>query len=325
MSSIWKQLVDPDESLFYSRGEKGDIRLGDLVKRGEKNFSLDVQVGILGVPQDEGVKRNRGRVGAAEGPDAVRQALYRLTPFEIGSEDNITILSLFDFGNLVVRGSLEDIHGRLQDVVETILNLGITPIVLGGGHDITFPDFVAFAKEKKSVGLINIDSHFDVREPSPQRTSGTSFRQVLDHSTTLILPQNFVEVGIQPYANARTHYEYLLDRGSTVFTLREIQERGVDKIVSVSYEIAGKLTEAVFVSFDLDVVRGSDAPGVSASSPSGLAAEEFLKIARYVGLQRKTQMIDIVELNPKYDVDSRTAKLAALTILNFLTGVANRV
>ncbi|HEY4643566.1 MAG TPA: formimidoylglutamase [Bacteroidota bacterium] len=325
MSSIWKQLVDPDESLFYSRGEKGDIRLGDLVKRGEKNFSLDVQVGILGVPQDEGVKRNKGRVGAAEGPDAVRQALYRLTPFEIGSEDNITILSLFDFGNLVVRGSLEDIHGRLQDVVETILNLGITPIVLGGGHDITFPDFVAFAKEKKSVGLINIDSHFDVREPSPQRTSGTSFRQVLDNSTTLILPQNFVEVGIQPYANARTHYEYLLDRGSTVFTLREIQERGVDKIVSVSYEIAGKLTEAVFVSFDLDVVRGSDAPGVSASSPSGLAAEDLLKIARYVGLQRKTQMIDIVELNPKYDVDSRTAKLAALTILNFLTGVANRV
>jgi len=325
MSSIWKQLVDPDESLFYSRGEKGDIRLGDLVKRGEKNFLLDVQVGILGVPQDEGVKRNKGRVGAAEGPDAVRQALYRLTPFEIGSEDNITILSLFDFGNLVVRGSLEDIHGRLQDVVETILNLGITPIVLGGGHDITFPDFVAFAKEKKSVGLINIDSHFDVREPSPQRTSGTSFRQVLDNSTTLILPQNFVEVGIQPYANARTHYEYLLDRGSTVFTLREIQERGVDKIVSVSYEIAGKLTEAVFVSFDLDVVRGSDAPGVSASSPSGLAAEDLLKIARYVGLQRKTQMIDIVELNPKYDVDSRTAKLAALTILNFLTGVANRV
>ena len=325
MSSIWKQLVDPDESLFYSRGEKGDIRLGDLVKRGEKNFLLDVQVGILGVPQDEGVKRNKGRVGAAEGPDAVRQALYRLTPFEIGSEDNITILSLFDFGNLVVRGSLEDIHGRLQDVVETILNLGITPIVLGGGHDITFPDFVAFAKEKKSVGLINIDSHFDVREPSPQRTSGTSFRQVLDNSTTLILPQNFVEVGIQPYANARTHYEYLLDRGSTVFTLREIQERGVDKIVSVSYEIAGKLTEAVFVSFDLDVVRGSDAPGVSASSPLGLAAEDLLKIARYVGLQRKTQMIDIVELNPKYDVDSRTAKLAALTILNFLTGVANRV
>lgn len=327
MNSIWEHLVEPDESLFYSRGDRNDPRMGDLVKRGTKNYSSSRGqggIGLLGVPEDEGVKRNKGRVGAAEAPDAIRRALYRLTPYHIGTEKNITALSIFDFGNLRVKGALEDIHEILQGVLENILALGHIPVVIGGGHDITYPNFCAFAKQGSNAGLINVDSHFDVREPNPQRTSGTSFRQILEHATTLLLPQNFVELGIQPYANAREHYEYLLGRGSTIFTLREVQEEGIEKIVSLSYQIASNLTEAVFVSFDLDAVRGSDAPGVSASYPTGLEAQELLKIARYVGQQPKAAMIDIVEVNPKYDFDDRTSKLAALAILNFLTGVSSR-
>lgn len=324
MNSIWKHLVEPDGSLFYSRGDANDLRLGDLVKHGEKNFTSDVQVGILGVPEEEGVKRNKGRPGAAEAPDMIRKALYKFTPYHIAPEENITTASIFDFGNLNVRGSLENIHETLQSVVERVLGLGIIPVVLGGGHDITYPNFCAFVSQKKSAGLINVDSHFDVREPNPQRTSGTPFRQILEHSTTLLLPQNFVEVGIQPYANARAHYEYLLDRGSTIFTLQEVQEEGIEKIISLSYEIASNLSELVFVSFDLDAVRGCDAPGVSASYPTGLTADEVLKIGRYVGQQSKTGMIDVVEVNPTYDLDDRTSRLAALMILNFLTGVANR-
>ncbi|MFQ5798270.1 MAG: formimidoylglutamase [Bacteroidota bacterium] len=324
MKSIWKQLEKPDQSLFYSRRDTNDLRLGDLVKRGERNFSSEVQIGILGLPEDEGVKRNKGQPGAAEAPTAVRRALYKLSPYHIGSEQDITTLSIFDFGNVRVKGSLEDIHGKLESIVERVLDFGIIPVVIGGGHDITFPNFRAYAKQSKIAGLINVDSHFDVRESIPRRTSGTSFRQILEHPTTLVLPQNFVEIGIQPYANARAHYEYLLDRGATIFMLREVQEEGIGKIVSLSYEIASKLTEAVFVSFDLDAVRSSDAPGVSASYPTGLTAEELLKIARYVGQQSKTTMIDIVEVNPRCDFGDRTSKLAALVILNFLTGVANR-
>lgn len=324
MESIWKQLEKPDQSLFYPRRDANDLRLGDLVRRGEKNFSSEVQIGILGVPEDEGVKRNKGRPGAAEAPTAVRRALYKLSPYHIGSERNITTLSIFDFGNVRVKGSLEDIHGKLESIVGGVLDFGIIPVVIGGGHDITFPNFRAYAEQSRTAGLINVDSHFDVREPIPRRTSGTSFRQILEHPTTLVLPQNLVEIGIQPYANARAHYEYLLDRGSTIFTLREVQEEGIEKIVSLSHEIASNLRDAVFVSFDLDAVRSSDAPGVSASYPTGLTAEELLKIARYVGQQAKTTMIDIVEVNPKCDLDDRTSKLAALVILNFLTGVANR-
>lgn len=324
MDSIWAHLVEPDEALFYSRGDKNDVRLGDHVKRGERNFSTEMQLGILGVPEDEGVRRNKGRPGAAEAPDAIRRALYKLTPYHIGTEENITALSIFDFGNLNVKGSLENIHERLQNVVETILGFGIIPVVIGGGHDITYPNFCAFAKRKNNTGLINVDTHFDVREPNPLRTSGTPFRQILEHSTTILLPRNFVEIGIQPYANARWHYDYLLSREATIFTLREVQEEGIEKIVSLSYQIASNLTEAVFVSFDLDAVRAADAPGVSASYPTGLTAEELLKIARYVGQQMKTMMIDLVEINPKRDLDDRTSQLAALTILNFLTGVANR-
>ncbi|HAP34732.1 MAG TPA: arginase, partial [Bacteroidetes bacterium] len=91
-----------------------------------------------------------------------------------------------------------------------------------------------------------------------------------------------------------------------------------------AYELATSSSDSLYISFDLDAVHSTDAPGVSASLPTGLTAEEFLTAALFAGKRRKTKLIDIVEMNPKYDVDGRTAKLAALAMMYFLTGVANR-
>ncbi len=324
MRTIWKYLLPPDEALFFSHGDKSDPRMGDSVLRNPKDFSGDIRVGILGVPTDEGVKRNSGRIGAKDAPDVIRAEFYKRTPFVIGKENSPHSLSIFDFGNIKIGKTLEETHDKLAETVAALIAQNIIPIVLGGGHDIAFPNFLGFSKGKQTVGVINIDSHLDFRKPIPKRNSGTSFRQMLDHHTSALNAMNFVEVGIQSFANAEDHYTELIERGATVFSLRDVREDGMTKVMELAYELASAPTDSLYVSFDIDAVKGSEAPGVSASLPTGLSAEEFLVAALFAGKRRKVKMIDIVEMNPKYDVDGRTAKLAALAIMYFLTGVANR-
>lgn len=298
--------------------------MGDLVLRGEKNVTDDIAVGIVGVPTDEGVKRNGGRTGAKDGPDAIRTEFYKRTPFVTGKEKSPSSVTVFDFGDVKCGKTLEETHDRLIEVVRTLADAGIIPIVLGGGHDIAYPNFLGFSSGKKNVGVINIDTHLDYRKPIPKRNSGTSFRQMLDHQGSALNAMNLVEVGIQSFANAADHYSELIERGATVFSLRDVRKDGITKTLELAYELATSSTDSLYISFDLDVVHSADAPGVSAPLPTGFTAEEFLTAALFAGKRRKTKIIDIVELNPKYDHDGRTAKLAALAMMYFLTGIANR-
>ena len=324
MSTIFRSLIAPNDTLFFSRKDASDPRMGDLVLRGEKKFTNDVKIGIVGVPTGEGVKRNGGRIGAKEGPDAIRAEFYKRTPFVVGKENSLSSLPIFDFGNIKIGKTLEKTHETITEVVHTLVAAGIIPIVLGGGHDIAFPNFLALSKGKKNVGVINIDTHLDYYKPIPKRNSGTSFRQMLDMQGSALNAMNLVEVGIQSFANSAAHYAELIERGATVFSLRDVRAEGISKTLELAYELSTSSVDSLYVSFDLDVVHSADAPGVSAPLPTGFTAEEFLTAALFAGKRRKTQLIDIVELNPKFDQDGRTAKLAALAIMYFLTGVANR-
>lgn len=324
MSTIFKHLTLPNEKIFFSRNDKSDPRMGDIVLRGERNFSDEVQVGIVGVPTDDGVKRNVGRIGAKDAPVSIREEFYKQTPFVIGKEKPPSNIPVFDFGDIKIGKTLEETHDKLAEVVHSIISANIIPIVLGGGHDIAYPNFLGFSKGKQTVGVINIDTHLDYRKPIPKRNSGTSFRQILDHHLSALNAMNFVEIGIQSFANSNEHYSELVERGATIFSLRDLREDGITKVLDLSYELATTSTDSLYVSFDVDAVRSSDAPGVSAPLPTGLTAEEFLTAALFAGKRRKTKIIDIVEVNPKYDVDGKTAKLAALAMMYFLTGVANR-
>ncbi len=324
MGSVFTYLDPPDEKLFFSRKDDSDPRMGDLVLRGEAKVTDEIAVGIIGVPTDEGVKRNGGRVGAKDGPDAIRAEFYKKTPFVIGKDASPSAVPVFDFGNVKIGKTLEETHTRLSETVQTLAAAGIVPIVLGGGHDIAYPNFVGFSSGKRNVGVINIDTHLDYRKPIPKRNSGTSFRQMLDHPSSALNAMNLVEVGIQSFANAADHYSELVERGATVFSLRDVRAEGVAKTLDLAYELATASVDSLYMSFDLDVVHSTDAPGVSAPLPTGFTAEEFLTAALFAGKRRKTKLIDIVEMNPKYDVDGRTAKLAALAMMYFLTGFANR-
>lgn len=295
----------PDESLFYRRDDPHDVRLGEVVRLDEAGYA-DAPVVVLGCPQDEGVRRNSGRVGAALAPAEIRRCLYRL------AVTNLSDLPVFDLGDTTIQTTLEETHALQQAIVEQVIRDGKRLISLGGGNDISYPDCAALAQVVPNPLAFNIDAHFDVRADAV-RNSGTPYRQLIEEGH--IRPERFFEFSYQPFANSATYVRYLRERGAHGYSLDDLREKG---LVDVFRSALRTDADAVFWGFDLDAVRAADAPGVSAPSPIGLTGDELCQLAGLAGTDSRTRIVEFTEVNPKYDVDERTCRLTAVAIWHFL-------
>lgn len=304
----------PDAKLFYARGDANDRRLGDLTFNDPDHYA-QAEVVFVGCPVDEGVARNHGRPGAAEGPRELRRWLYRLA-----ANAGVEGLMLFDLGDVAPARKLEDTHGLLETVVRQVLLDGKRVVVFGGGNDISYPDMSALAAAEPGSAALNIDAHYDVRADSP-RNSGTPYRMLLDEGR---LPRGrFHEVASQDHCNSPVYRQYLADKGAQVHPLEEMRRVGVERYFrELLPTVEGP---GLFFGFDLDSVRAADAPGVSAPSPTGLDAGEACAVARAAGADARWRVFEVTELNPKFDLDGRTARLAALLVWNVLRGHAERL
>lgn len=298
----------PDTRLFFRRDEAGDPRLGEIVTYQLTDYIASPVV-LLGCPQDEGVRRNGGRIGAAAAPDAIRACLYRLVaPAKI---------RLFDLGNTRIGDTLEETHKRQRELIEKLLRDGKVVISLGGGNDIAYPDCAALsAVTGGDLLALNIDAHLDVRASSIPH-SGTPYRQLLDGGH--LAGSRFHETAYQPFAAAQSHLDYLAAKGAHAHPRSVIRARGTTPFYA---ELLSKSeASAIFWGVDMDAVRASDAPGVSAPNPAGLRADDLLAIAQIAGTDSRSRVFEITELNPTYDTDQQTARLAAAAIWTFLNAV----
>jgi len=317
MSEMFDLTSRPDAALFFHKNDRNDPRLGEMVRCDEEHYAA-AEVVILGCPQDEGVKRNNGREGAALAPDAVRQQFYKLTPFNIKKR-------LFDLGNVKIGPTLEETHETHCSVAKKVLADGKRLIILGGGNDVSYPDGRAVAEvfgPEKWIG-INIDSHLDVRADQP-RNSGTPYRQLLEEGH--LLPKNFYEVAYQTHFCSPIYYKYLRDLGVHRISLELLRSReAIDLEIreQIRQTFVGQSTSMnTFFGFDLDAVRSADAPGTSAPSPLGLRAGEFITLVKYAASLAHTRIIEFSEVNPKFDQDNRTTKLVAIAMHRFCSHLA---
>lgn len=319
------QLHAPNEKLFYSRNDPDDPRLGELVVRPEGEayeIPRSAHVVILGVPQDVGVKRNLGRAGASGGPEAIRTALYRLAAYDAERKRSIPKGFICDLGDIDCSGELEDIHDRLTEVVAEIVRQKRVPIVIGGGHDITYGAFCGVHQVHGRLGAFNFDAHLDVRPPSASRNSGTSFRMLIDEGK--IDTGRCVQFGIQPFANAAAHAEWFEGRGGRIRTLETIRRVGVRSSLDATLRVARAGRLPYYGTLDLDAVRAAEAPGVSAPMPDGFEAADLMATARALGADPWCVALDVAEMNPEYDRDGITARLAAHAIARFVSEVVGR-
>jgi formiminoglutamase len=315
MSEAFDLCTPPADDLFLSRNDPNDPRVGDVIRTDREEYATS-HIVILGCPQDEGVRRNNGRVGAADAPRAIREQFYKLTT------NNIR-WNLFDLGDVDVSGSLEEVHDRLTSVVESVLRDGKRIIILGGGNDISYADGRAMANVfgvDTWIG-VNIDSHLDVRI-AEERNSGTPYRQLLDGK--LIRPDYFYEVGYQSHFASPVYYDYIRSIGVNRISLELLRSRAeadIELKESIREKFIGHSTSLnTFFGFDMDAVRSADAPGTSAPSPLGLRAGEFIQLVKYAASLANTRIVEFSEMNPKFDIDGRTAKLVAIGMHRFCSG-----
>jgi len=290
-----------------------DPRIGHLLGR-KLNDQTNPQVIIIGFPSDEGIRRNGGRVGAALGPDAIRQSFYQMTPQAGGNNGFCKILEhTRDLGNLETSGNVENDQEVLGETLAPFLAQHILPIVLGGGHETAYGHFLGYVKAGKDISILNWDAHTDVRELKDGLAhSGSPFRQAVLHPSQAC--RSYHVAGLLPTSVAQSHLAFVTEHGGCYEWKESLSPERI-KAMYTSY------SSPIMVSFDLDTVDQAFAPGVSAPAVNGLTPDLWLHAAYVAGACPFVQSMDIVELNPLFDHDHQTAKLAALTLWSFLKGL----
>ncbi|MBI5155507.1 formimidoylglutamase [Candidatus Poribacteria bacterium] len=313
----FSSLIAPDPNLFVGGHDLHDVKLGQAVRTLRDDCAFErADAAILGFPTHAGVLRNHGRAGAAEGPAAIRRALYKLNDYDSQTDVSLSAMHIVDIGDVETSGSLEEDQARLGRVTAALLNRNITPVILGGGHETAYGHFLGYMDENLPVAIVNLDAHLDVRESSDAKPhSGTPFRGALQHPRG-VLGNRYTVIGAQPHVNSKTYVRWMREHGGAIHWAEETARRGTETLVREALD--GYAHFAVMVTLDMDVVSSAFAPGTSAASPAGITANEFLAAARAAGRHRAVRSLDVVECSPPLDRDGQTARLAALAIHAFL-------
>lgn len=259
---------------------------------------------LHGFAVDEGVRRNKGRVGAKDAPDIIRK---NMANFPVIHPD----FGLKDFGNIYCEGhQLEKAQSDLADSVTKILVEGGKSVVLGGGHEVTYAHYSGIKKAfpEKKILIINLDAHFDNREPEAGigATSGTGFWQIAHEGEI-----HSLHIGIQRNSNTLQLFET-----ARTFEMNYIlaEDLFYENLKNIYPKIDALFTECdvAYLTVCMDVFNVSLAPGVSAAAYNGIFANDtFTHFFRHILKNEKLVAMDVAEVNPRYDIGDRTARLAA--------------
>ncbi|MGJ8660152.1 MAG: formimidoylglutamase [Cellulophaga fucicola] len=299
----------PDSSLWQGRKSNGDLYLHEKVicvdaikKESAKTFA------ILSYACDEGVKRNQGRVGAVTGPEAIKKQLAKMPNHLKNNTQFLDVGTVF-----CVNDNMEQAQQTLAKTITTLLKNNTFPIVLGGGHDIAYGHYngILNAIEKdKTIGIINFDAHFDLRANTNGYNSGTPFYQIAEDCKTNNTTFNYLCLGIRDDANDASLFTTANKLGVTVIKNEDFNLHQSKKIQEQISTFINSV-DVVYTTIDLDGFSSAYAAGVSAASPMGFSPDIALQCLQTIIKSGKLISLDIAEMNPTYDIDNQTAKLAA--------------
>ena len=292
---------------------------------------------IIGVPMDLGA----GRRGVDMGPSVIRiaglnQALGRLG-YEVKDTGNIPVRP----PEAMTRGNqnaqylpeIAAVCEQLAEIVEQALNEEAMPVVIGGDHSIAIGSGSGvasfYAKRKQTIGIIWLDAHTDINTPqtSPsgnihgmplaallgegarELTHVAGFAPKVDPANTVIIGARSVDPGER---------EIIRKLGIRVFTMTELDERGMANVIDEAIRIASNGTAGFHATLDMDFVDPYYAPGVGTREPGGATYRETHLAMEKIADSRKMLSLEISEVNPLYDTANQTAQMAVEFILSAL-------
>ncbi|QDL90852.1 agmatinase [Paroceanicella profunda] len=274
-----------------------------------------LQVALVGVPMDLGITN---RNGARFGPRALR-GLERIGPYNhVLDVAPVQELRVADTGDIRFRSryQLEESHQDIEAHIATLVANGTLPLSVGGDHSISGPILKAVGATAP-VGLIHIDAHCDTSGPfdGTKFHHGGPFRNaVLDGALD---PTRTIQIGIR--GSSEYLWEFSYDTGMTVIHAEEVTGLGLPAIIARAREIVGD--GPTYVSFDIDSLDPSFAPGTGTPEVGGLTTREVLELIR--GLKGINIVGgDVVEVAPQYDATTNTAHAGAQVLFEILSLMA---
>ncbi|WP_460859333.1 formimidoylglutamase [Nocardiopsis coralliicola] len=266
---------------------------------------------LQGFASDEGVRRNSGRPGAAAGPAALRGAL---APLALHHR-----LPLYDAGDIAVDdGDLEAGQEAAGAGLAAARAGGHLPVHLGGGHETAYAAYLGAARAGRTLGVLNLDAHFDLRE-APRATSGTGFLQMARAEAERGHRFRYFALGIAAPSNTRALFDRAAELGAEYLPDTACTPGALGEVLAAVQAFTSSVDD-VLLTLDLDVLPGYAAPGVSAPAALGVAPEVVLAVVDAVAASGRLALFDVAELNPALDADGRTARLAARMIDRAVSG-----
>ncbi|KJG57343.1 arginase [Photobacterium kishitanii] len=325
-------LVDQLKKLFKNEPQKPMLyhRKHTLISP----YTQQCQPGVMlvGVISDLSLDWGRGLQGAKEGPASIRRILPRTH-----AQTKLPFYDAGDIEQTIDDQSFVAVSQRQHQLLLRSLRDGHFPVVLGGGHEISIASYQAlsdFSAESLSasavadqqrmlasprVGVINFDAHFELR-PSLSLRAGSAFHTAWCYSKEQQRSFDFLGLGICDHANSQAMFklaeelgcQWLLDNQMTTRNKKHIQAQ-LDNFI--------EQVDCIQLSIDLDVFSSSIAPGANMTRMHGVSLSMVEWAIKHIMASGKVKIVDIAELNPEYDYDNQTAKLATKliqTIVHFV-------
>nr|WP_300407871.1 formimidoylglutamase [uncultured Psychrobacter sp.] len=321
--SLWTGRVEPFETqrarYWYQLAQPYDFD-----KAGQR-------VGLVGFACDQGVRRNQGRIGARAAPPLLKSTFASLPvikEIQDSFEGKLTTL-MADAGDIeckdndtLAEQALEQAQQCYADVITSVIKQGSLAIGLGGGHAIAYGSFLGLwqamqtapsdqdkIKAQTVIGIINFDAHLDIRA-SDVATSGTPFRQIAEHLQAFNQPFHYCCIGVSRLSNTAALFDRADDLGVQIISDEDCNHKKWKKLASQITHFIEQV-DIIYLTIDMDCMPASVVPGVSAPAAYGINLGFVERAVKLIMDSGKVKIADIAEINPTYDIDNRSCKVAA--------------
>jgi len=260
-------------------------------------------IAIFGVLDGRSAINNEG---CGIGPDYFREKFYKLNEGAFASR-------LVDLGNIRPGATIADTYIAVKMAVSELIKNDIIPVIIGGGQDLTYAQYMGYEDLEQKVDLVIVDNQFDIDDDNNDGIATRSdcyLNKIFLHQPNYLF--NFSNIGYQTYF---VNQESLSVMDKLYFDVHRLGEFAQD--ITLTEPI---IRNANMISFDIGAIRSADAVANANTTPNGFDGEKACRIARYAGMNDKLTSIGFYEFNPAYDSNGQTAFLLAEMVWYFVDG-----
>ena len=301
MRSYFKSL---NVSIYAEKDKWETTQIGRLIDSYVADDFPDLnhaEIAIFNVLEYEGSKNNFSTEECS-----IRASFYQL------HQQNFP--RIVDLGVLQLMSTRKESFNIIKDVCKTLINNGIVPVVIGGGNDISYAIYEAYASLERYITLTSVDRNFDIGLQDDNLASYSYLGKIISRKPSYLF--HYVNLGYQTYFVSSIATDMLRAMNFDFFRIGELK--------SSFQEVEPVMRNTDFLSFDISSIKSTYAPANVYSSPNGLNSEEACKVMHYAGLSDKLSAVGLFEYNQSLDLTGHTSQLLSQMIWYFIEGYKMR-